>query len=119
MVADDEAPVRALLGITLSMERDFQVVGEAADGDEAVQLIEQQHPDAVVLDLMMPVVGGKDAIPRIRRCCPDCRIVVFSALSADQAADEVLALGAHAYVEKTRFVTELADTLHRVCASAA
>ena len=115
VVADDEAPVRALLGITLSMERDFQVVGEAADGAEAVEMIEAQHPDAVVLDLMMPVLAGLEAIPRIRACCPDCRIVVFSALSADQAASDALSLGADAYVEKTRFVTELCDTLHRVC----
>jgi DNA-binding NarL/FixJ family response regulator len=115
VVADDEAPVRALLGITLSMERDFQVVGEAADGMQAVSLIEQQHPDAVVLDLMMPVLAGLDAIPRIRECCPECRIVVFSALSADQAASDALSRGADAYVEKTRFVTELCDTLHRIC----
>lgn len=115
VVADDEAPVRALLGITLSMERDFQIVGEAADGAQAVEMIEQQHPDAVVLDLMMPVLPGLDAIPRIRECCPDCRIVVFSALSADQMASDALSLGADAYVEKTRVVTELCDTLHRVC----
>lgn len=115
VVADDEAPVRALLGITLSMERDFQVVGEAADGVQALALIEQQHPDAVVLDLMMPVLAGLEAIPRIRETCPECRIVVFSALSADQAESDALTRGADAYVEKTRFVTELCDTLHRVC----
>ena len=119
VVADDEAPVRALLGITLSMDRDFQVVGEAADGAAAVHLIEEEHPDAVILDLMMPVVGGMEAIPRIKACCPDCKIVVFSALSADLAADDAMALGADAYVEKTRFVTELSETLHRVCGVAA
>lgn len=107
--------MRALLGITLSMERDFLVVGEASDGAQALDLIEQQHPDAVVLDLMMPVLPGLEAIPRIRACCPDCRIVVFSALSADQAEGDALSRGADAYVEKTRFVTELCDTLHRVC----
>jgi DNA-binding NarL/FixJ family response regulator len=115
VVADDEAPVRALLGITLSMERDFQVVGEAADGAEAVEMIIDRHPDAVVLDLMMPMLAGLEAIPKIRECCPDCRIVVFSALSADQAEGDALSRGADAYVEKTRFVTELCDTLHRVC----
>ena len=82
---------------------------------EHLDLIEQQHPDAVVLDLMMPVLPGLAAIPRIRACCPDCRIVVFSALSADQAEGDALSRGADAYVEKTRFVTELCDTLHRVC----
>lgn len=119
MLADDEDAVLALLGITLSMERDFQVVGEAHDGAEAVALIEDRHPDAVVLDLMMPVLAGLDAIPRIRACCPDCKIVVFSALAAERMRDEALRRGADAYVEKTRVVTELADTLHRVCDLAA
>jgi DNA-binding NarL/FixJ family response regulator len=119
VLADDEAPVRALLGITLSMDRDFQIVGEAADGEQAVHLIEEQHPDAVILDLMMPVLGGMAAIPQIKACCPECKIIIFSALSADQAASEALACGADAYVEKTRFVTELSETLHRVCMTAA
>jgi DNA-binding NarL/FixJ family response regulator len=119
VVADDELAVRALLGITLSMEQDFQVVGEAADGNEAVGMVESSHPDAVVLDLMMPVLGGMDAIPLIRECSPGTKIVVFSALSADQVSAECMHRGADAYVEKTKFVTELTETLHRLCPVAA
>jgi CheY-like chemotaxis protein len=117
VVADDEFDVRALLGITLGLEETFTVVGEAADGKEAVILVEHQHPDAVVLDLMMPVMGGMEAIPEIKSRSPGTKIVVFSALAAGQAEAEALARGADAYVEKTRVVQDLTTTLHRLCAA--
>jgi DNA-binding NarL/FixJ family response regulator len=117
VLADDEYDVRALLGITLGLEETFTVVGEAADGKEAVILVEAQHPDAVVLDLMMPVMGGMEAIPEIKTRSPNTKIVVFSALGAAQAEAEALARGADAYVEKTRVVQDLTSTLHRLCAA--
>ena len=117
VLVDDEEPVRALIGITLGLDRHFSVVGEASDGEQAVTLINLQHPDAVVLDLMMPKGGGMDAIPKIRLCSPETKIVVFSALSADQMSDEAMAKGAHAYIEKSRFSTDLPDILQRVCSA--
>ena len=115
VVADDEAPVRALLGIALGMDHDFAVVGEASDGAQAIEMVDSAHPDVVVLDLMMPVMGGIEAIPQIRRTWPETKIVVFSALTESQMGDEAMASGADAYIEKTKFVTELSDTLHRLC----
>jgi DNA-binding NarL/FixJ family response regulator len=118
VLVDDEEPVRALIGITLGLDRHFSVVGEASDGEQAVTLVNLQHPDAVILDLMMPKGGGMDAIPRIRICSPATRIVVFSALSADQMMDEAMAQGAHAYIEKAKFSTDLPEVLQRVCEAA-
>lgn len=118
LLADDESSVRALLGIALGMERDFSVVGEAIDGEEAVSMAGSCQPDAIVLDLMMPRLSGIEAISRIRVSSPSTKIVVFSALSADQMSAEALRRGADAYVEKTKFVTELSDVLHHVCAYA-
>jgi DNA-binding NarL/FixJ family response regulator len=117
VLVDDEAPVRALLGITLGLEPDhhFLVVGEATDGDEAVEIIKSEHPDAVVLDLIMPRKGGMDVIAAIRRCSPDTKIVVFSAADAVAMSAEALAQGAHAYIDKHRFIQELTDTLDRLC----
>ena len=119
VVADDESSVRALLGITLSMRHHFHIVGEASDGTEAVSMVDRSHPDAVILDLMMPVMSGMDAIPEILRLSPDTKIVVFSALSADQMEGEAMSKGAHAYIEKTKFVTELPETIERLCGAAA
>ena len=100
------------------MERDFAVVGEAIDGEEAVSMVCSCQPDAIILDLMMPRLSGIEAISKIRISAPACKIVVFSALSADQMSEEVMRRGADAYVEKTKFVTELSDVLHQVCACA-
>ena len=115
VVVDDEEPVRAILGITLGMSRDFRVVGEATNGREAITMVDEQHPDAVVLDLMMPEMGGMDAIPELRRCSPETKIVIFSALSEAQMGDEARAQGADAYIEKTRVMSLLPDTIHRLC----
>lgn len=115
VVADDESSVRALLGIALGMERDFAVVGEANDGEEAITMVADRQPDAVVLDLMMPRMSGMEAIARIRVSAPGTKIVVFSALSAAQMSKEALSRGADAYVEKAKFVTELSNVLHHVC----
>jgi DNA-binding NarL/FixJ family response regulator len=63
----------------------------------------------------MPVMGGIEAIPRIRESWPDTKIVVFSALDHQEVAARAMTAGADAYIEKTKFVTELSDTLHRLC----
>jgi DNA-binding NarL/FixJ family response regulator len=115
VLVDDEEPVRAILGITLGMSRDFRVVGEATNGREAISMVDAQHPDAVVLDLMMPEMNGMETIPELKRCSPETKIVVFSALSEGEAADEALGRGADAYIEKTRVMSLLPDTIHRLC----
>ena len=121
VLVDDEEPVRALLGITLGLQpgQHFMVVGEAIDGNQAIEVCGRTHPDCVVLDLLMPKMGGLEAIPLIRLCSPESKIVVFSALAAEQMAAEAMAQGAHAYIEKSHFMSELPDTLDKVCASAA
>src|SRR5687768_14307385 len=115
VVADDEEPVRAILDIALGMAHGFTVVGEASSGEEAVSMVDAQHPDAVVLDLMMPGMGGMAAIPEIKLCSPETKVVVFSALSEDQAGPEARAKGADAYLEKTQVMSRLPDTISRLC----
>lgn len=115
VIVDDEEPVRALLSIALGTARGFRVVGEGSDGKEAVDLVAETHPDAIVLDLMMPKHGGMDAIPLIREVSPRTKIVVFSALLAEHAADQAMALGAHAYIEKLSLLSALSDTLTVLC----
>lgn len=121
VLVDDEEPVRALLGITLGLQpgQHFTVVGEAVDGCDAVEVCTRTHPDCVVLDLLMPRMGGMEAIPLILERSPESKIVVFSALAAEQMESEALAKGAHAYIEKSHFMSELPDTLEQVCAGAA
>jgi DNA-binding NarL/FixJ family response regulator len=79
VVADDAAGIRALMRTLLSLEPDFELVGQASDGAEAVELVTQLQPDLVVIDVSMPVMDGLAAIAQIRVRCPDSRIAVLSA----------------------------------------
>ncbi|MGH2820463.1 MAG: response regulator, partial [Actinomycetota bacterium] len=111
LIADDTPEIRLLLRATLDGDGRFAITGEAADGAEAVDLARIQHPDAVILDLAMPVMDGLQAIPRIREHSPDTRIVVLSGFDSRQMEDEAMRRGAHAYFEKGRSLGEIIEAL--------
>ena len=87
----------------LEAKRVFQVVGEASDGLEALDLIEELKPQVVIMDVRMPRMDGVEATKRIKDRWPDLAVVGFSAF--DEASAEMLAAGASAYVLKD-FVSE-------------
>lgn len=111
LVADDTATLRLLLRRTLEASNAFEVVGEAADGAEAVALADALQPDMVLLDLSMPVLGGMEAIPQIRRCAPDARVVVLSGFTPDRVGSRALKVGAVAILEKQQRPDELVANL--------
>jgi PAS domain S-box-containing protein len=111
LVADDTATVRLLLRRTLESSKAFEVVGEAADGAQAVDMAESLQPDIVLLDLSMPVLGGMEAIPRIRRCAPDARVVVLSGFAPDRMGSRAVEVGASAFLEKQQRPNELIASL--------
>ena len=79
LVVDDDAAIRLLLHTRLQLEPDFIVVAQAMNGRDALDAATRLHPSVVVLDLVMPVLDGADAIPLLREAVPDVRIVVYSA----------------------------------------
>ncbi len=83
VIVDDSPLVRGLLREALSEQPDLQVVGEAGDGLAALRLIKQARPDVVTMDVLMPIMGGPEAIRRVMQECPT-PIVVFAAARADQ-----------------------------------
>ncbi|HEX3621322.1 MAG TPA: ATP-binding protein [Acidimicrobiales bacterium] len=107
LLADDTATVRLLLRRTLESSRSFVVVGEASDGGQAVAMAEELQPDMVVLDMAMPVMGGLEAIPCIRRCAPAARVVVLSGFTPGHMGSQALQVGAAAYLEKHQRPDEL------------
>ena len=111
VLADDTVEIRALLRLALELDGRFEVVGEAGDGEEAVRRADELRPDAVVLDLAMPVMDGLCAIPLLRSAVPNVKILVLSGFDARQMADEALARGAHDYVVKGAAFEEIADRL--------
>ena len=100
VLADDSDEVRSMLRMALEIDGRFDVVGEAANGEEAVGAVKDLRPDAIFLDLMMPELGGLDAIPLIRDECPDTKIVVLSVAANHPSSADARRLGATAVIQK-------------------
>lgn len=111
VIADDSSDIRRMLRLSLELDGDFEVVGEAGDGEQAVSLVEKEHPDAIILDLAMPVMDGLQAIVHIRERSPLTRIVVLSGFNASQMATKARSLGADAYLEKGTAFNDVATLL--------
>jgi DNA-binding NarL/FixJ family response regulator len=116
VLADDTPEYRQLLRMILEQDGRFDVAGEAADGAEAVRVTALERPDAIVLDLAMPVMDGLQAIPELLSCSPETTIVVLSGFARGQLDREALALGASAYVEKGEAFSKIIATLLQVTA---
>jgi DNA-binding NarL/FixJ family response regulator len=108
-IVDDNEGTRSLLRALAERDPRLRVVAEAGDGLEAVDVVKRHHPDAVILDIMMPVATGLDAIPDIRRVSPDTRIIGYSAYEGYR--DEAEALGAHGWCTKGVPWDALASTI--------
>lgn len=108
LVVDDAPDVRMLLRVALGSRADFELVGEATTGQEAIRLAGEQHPDVVVLDLGLPDLAGRDLLTRVRRAAPTSRIVVFSGGDADRAWFEQRSAG---YVVKGEELERLLDVV--------
>lgn len=100
LLVDDTDDVRLLMRIALETDDRFEVVGEAVNGVDAVEHVGAGCPDAVLLDLMMPVMDGMTALPLIRERCPQSRVVVHSANVSPAIEREARALGAAGFVAK-------------------
>jgi two-component system invasion response regulator UvrY len=100
LICDDNAAIRRLLGAVVNESPGLRVVGEAVDGNQAIIEAIALQPDVILLDLAMPNRSGLEALPELRRVAPDAQIIVVSGFASVVAAEEVLELGAAAYVEK-------------------
>jgi DNA-binding NarL/FixJ family response regulator len=114
LIVDDAANLRELLTLLLETEDDFEVIGTACDGEQALIVAEALQPDIVLLDLAMPVMDGMQALPQIRRRVPEAIIVIFSGFEQTALVDEALAAGADAYLEKGASVTQMVDLLREL-----
>jgi DNA-binding NarL/FixJ family response regulator len=111
VLTDDEEEVRVLVRAALALDNRFELVGEATNGAEAVELVREQHPDVVLLDLRMPAMNGLEAAAVFHRESPDTGIVVFSAYLSDEAKETARAMGAAACLGKTTPIRDVLDTL--------
>jgi DNA-binding NarL/FixJ family response regulator len=111
VIAEDQAVVRRGSALLLSMEPDMEVVGQARNGVEAVELARALKPDVVLMDLHMPVKGGVAATREITQALPGTQILVLTTLDDDETVFEAVRAGAHAYLLKDADEDELLDTV--------
>lgn len=99
VVVDDEPDIRTMVKMVLSRKGAFEVVGEASDGADAIDVIADVRPDVVLLDLMMPTPGD-ESLPHILSASPTSMVAVFSASDPSEHRQRLLGLGAFAFYEK-------------------
>lgn len=114
MVVDDHVLLREGVRAVISTETDIAIVGEAANGAEAIAEYARLRPDVVLMDLQMPDMSGVDAIKTIRANAPDARIIVLTTYSGDGRAIKALRAGAMGYLLKASLRKELLDAIRSV-----
>ena len=100
LIADDSAAIRRIVRSHLEKSPDFEICGEAADGEKAVELVQKLNPDAVVLDFSMPTMNGLDAAQQMAELSPNTRVVLFTALATVLVRSRALRAGVKSVVAK-------------------
>lgn len=114
LVVDDHPPMRYGLVALVRSQPDMEVIAEAADGAEAIEVYADVRPDVVLMDLRMPGVGGVEAIIAIRKSDPQARIIVLSTYDMDEDIHRAIQSGAMSYLLKDTSTEEVAQTIREV-----
>ncbi len=114
VVADDHNIVRNGLKALLNCEGNFKIVGEAANGREAVEIVERLKPDIAILDIMMPDMSGLEVTARLNKSCPRTGIIILSMCSNEAYIFEASRSGAKAYILKDNTADELKNAIMEV-----
>jgi DNA-binding NarL/FixJ family response regulator len=114
LLADDFPVVRDGLRVLLEAQRDIEVVGEAANGSEALRQARQLHPDLVIMDLAMPEMNGIEATLQMHDACPSTRVLVLSMHSTSEHIFRALQAGAKGYLLKDSAGAEVVDAVRAV-----
>lgn len=111
LLVDDDPDIRYVVRLYLERMASLEVVGEAADGFSGIEQARELQPDVVLLDVMMPVMNGQEAIPELLQVAPRSMIVMLSALQAGTQGETALTAGAFAYIEKSTIDLDLGEQI--------
>ncbi len=114
LIVDDHGLLRAALRTILQAEPDIEVVDEAKNGTEALQLADHQKPDVMVLDLSMPDLGGVEVTRQLRSLLPDLKILILTVHKDNGLLREAIRAGANGYILKQAVESELIEAIHAV-----
>ena len=114
LLVDDHELVRTGIRRILDDVRGFKVVGEAKDGEAAVQFCRQHTPNIVLMDMNMPGIGGLEATKKICRYCPDVKIIVLTVNCEDPFPSKVMQIGAHGFLTKGAGSDEMVRAIRSV-----
>lgn len=114
LIVDDHAILRMGLASLLSSKKDIEVVGDAANGPEGIRRAIELKPDVVVMDLMMPGMGGAEATARLLEKAPDAKVLIITTFDTSDGIDRALKAGARGAIMKNCDFEELVDALRTV-----
>jgi len=119
IICDDQAIVRDGLAMLLKLDREIEIVGIAQDGAEAVEFVEREQPDLVLMDLKMPGMNGIEATRRIRTHYPEVKVLVLTTYDDDEWVFDAIRAGASGYLLKDTPYTEVAAAIKGTMAGGA
>lgn len=115
LIADDQEVIRRMLCFLFASQDDFEVCGEAENGQEAIEMAQMLHPDLILLDLSMPVMNGIEAACELKKLMPMTPIIVFSEFSDVLSEREAHSTGVAALVSKTESLSVLLGKARGLC----
>lgn len=114
LIVDDHELVRAGIKSLLSDVNGIKVIGEAADGDEAIKIAREKRPNVVLMDVRMPGIGGLEATRKLLRVDPDVKVIALTALGEEPFPSKLLQAGAAGYLTKGSSLDEMVQAIHSV-----
>ncbi len=119
VLAEDDEPTRFWLKLTLNQSQTFEVVGQAGDGRTAVELVNQNKPDLVLMDIGMPIMDGVEAARLVKESLPNTKVIMFTSHDTDDSVFAALSAGADGYCLKTLTAEQLLKAMSTVMDGAA
>ncbi len=114
LAADDQRVVREGLALLLGLLPEVEVVGTASDGEEAITMAAELHPDVILMDLRMPRCDGVEATRRLREQAPEVKVIVLTTYADDRSVIDALRAGARGYLTKDAGAAEISQALQQV-----